>query len=111
MPLQATDRLKALVSFALSCGELVADLADGVSFSLISKLVAVAREAGPALSGAATALVQYANMTDAEAADLEQFVVTEFDIDQNDIEAVVEGALKLAIQLHELVKYLLPKAA
>lgn len=104
-----TKELKELVSFGLSVGELVADVADGVSFSLVGKVVEVARKAGPGLEGAGQALAEYANMTDAEAADLEAYVVEEFDIDNDSVEVAIESALKLAIQLHELVKLLLPK--
>lgn len=105
-----TKELKELVGFALSCGELIAGLADGVGFDDVGKVVTCAKEAGAAFDGAAAALTEYANMTDAEAKDLEDFVVKEFDITQDSVEAAIEGALKVAIELHGLVKLLLPKA-
>jgi hypothetical protein len=106
-----TKELKELVGFGLSCAELIAGLAEGVSFDDVTKLVAVARQAGPGLNGAGAALVEYVKMSDAEAADLEAFVESEFDIPADTVELAIEGALKVAIQLRELVGLVLPKAA
>lgn len=104
-----TKELKELVGFGLSCAELIAGLAEGVSFDDVAKLIAVARQAGPGLNGAGAALVEYANMTDAEALDLEKFVESDFDIASENVEVAIEAALKVAIQLHDLVKLVLPK--
>lgn len=106
----ATSNLKVLLAFILSLGELVASVTKGVSFSLVGKLIEVARTAVPALAHASDALKEYANMTDSEAVDIEQYVVTEFDIEDDKVEGVIETALKVAVELHGLVKFLLPKS-
>jgi hypothetical protein len=107
----ATVELKALVSLGLSAGELLAGLSDGVGFDDVTKLIDVARKAGPGLAGAKLAFDEYKNMSDAEAADLEAFVVADFDIKDDAVESVIEQALKVVIELHELVKLFAPKAA
>jgi len=101
--------LKSLVGFGLACAELVADLADGVSFSLISKVVQVAKEAKPAFKGAEVAFEQYVGMTDEAALEIEQWVVSEFDIDNEKVELAIESALKAIIQLRVIVELLVPK--
>ncbi len=106
----ATKELKELVGFGLSVGELVEGLAEGVSFDDVAKLIAVARQAGPGLNGAAAALGEYVNMTDAEAVDLEAYVESEFDLSSDSVEYAIESALKVAIQLRDLVKLFKPKA-
>lgn len=102
--------LKELVTFALKLGELISSVADGVSFDDISKLINVARIAGPAFKDAKLALGEYAGMTDAQAVELEQYVVDNFDISDDKVELAIEAGLKVAIQLHELAKLLVPKA-
>ena len=101
--------LKKLLGFGLSVIELVADISDGISFSIIAKLVAVAKDAKVALSGAQAALDQYKAMSDAEALELEQFVQDELDISQDNVEAMIESILSWVIQLHSIFQQLLPK--
>jgi hypothetical protein len=71
--------------------------------------VEVARGAGPALAGAAAALGQYINMDDMAAVELEKYIVTEFDLADDKVEAAIETALQVAIQLHDLVKLFVKK--
>lgn len=106
-----TKELKELVGFVLTTSELVEDVADGVGFSTVGKLVETARSAGPGLKGAAEALQEYAAMTDAEAADLEAFVVSELDLADDKVELVIEQALKVAIELHALAGLIVKKPA
>ena len=105
-----TVNLKELVAFGLSLGELIGGLSDGVGFDDVGKLVKAARLAGPALKDAKLALSEYAAMSDEQAVDLEKFVVDNFDIKDDVVEAAVEGALKVAIQLHDVVGLFVPKA-
>lgn len=98
-----TKELKELVAFGLAAGELVAGLADGVGFDDVGKVVAAAKAAGPGLAGAGDALKEYVAMSDADALELENFVVAEFDIADDKVEMAIEQALKVAIELHSLV--------
>lgn len=104
------NQIKSLVGLAFSVIELVASLAHGFNFGVIGKVVQIAKEIGPGLAAAPQALAQYVAMSDADALDLENWVVSEFDIDDNNVEAAIEGALKVAIELHGLIKFLVPKA-
>lgn len=105
----ATKELKELVAFGLAAGELVAGLVDGVGFDDVAKVVKAGTLAGPGLAGAASALTEYANMTDAEAMELESFVIQNFSIPDHSVEVAIEVALGVVIKLHELVKLFLPK--
>lgn len=102
----ATQNVKELVVFAAKTAELIEGLAEGVSFDDVAKLIAVGRAAGPAFKDARLALTEYAAMTDAEAADLEAYVSAQLDLADDKVEAAIELALKVAIQLHELVALL-----
>lgn len=104
------NELKALVGFGLSAAELVADFADGISFSLISKVVEVAKLSKPAIKGAQAALDQYIAMSDEEALSLEAYVMGEFDISDDKVEQAIEAALKVAIELHSVVALFAKKA-
>ena len=106
-----TKELKELVGLGLSSGELIAALADGVQISDLGKAVEVARAAGPGLKDAGKALDEYLAMTDAAALDLENWVVAEFDIPDDKVEAAIEMALKVAIQLRDLVRLFVKKPA
>lgn len=102
----AVKELKELVAFGLSAGELVAGLLDGVGFDDVAKVVKTGVLAAAAIPVAHDALLEYANMTDAEAEDLESYVVTNFNIDNADVEKAIESALTLLIKLHDLAKLL-----
>lgn len=105
------DKLKVLVGGILSVTELVFSVADGFSFGLIGKLVDVAKKAGPALAAAPQAALQYMQMSDDEALDVENYVVAEFDIENDKVEAVIEQALKVAVELRSLVALFVKKPA
>jgi hypothetical protein len=96
--------LKDLVSFGLALGELVAGLVDGVGFDDVAKVVKVGIAAAKGLGHAKQALIEYANMSDSEAAELEAFVKQEFDIADDAVEAAIEAGLSLVIKLHDLAK-------
>lgn len=103
--------LKALVGFGLSCGELLAGLGDGFSFDDVKKVIDCAKQASPALKGAKAALGQYLVMSDEQAKELEDFVIADFDIADDQVEFVIESALKVAIELHGLASIFAPKPA
>lgn len=105
------EKLKALVGLGLSVGELVAELSDGFDFGDLPEIVAAAREA-KALGGAAAALQEYLDLDDAEKMEMTEFVIAEFDLKNDNIEAIVEQAVAVAIQLSDLAALLLkPKEA
>lgn len=100
----ATKELKELVAFGLTAAELVESFLDGVSILDVPKVIQTGVAAASGIPGAKEALVEYANMTDAEALELEAFVQEEFDIADENLEVAIEGALGLVIKLHELAK-------
>lgn len=101
--------LKALVSFGLSAGELVAGLANGFSFDDVQKALEVVKKA-PAMKLALPALAEYRAMTDEDAEDLEAFISADFDIPDDRVEAAIESALNFLVELHGLLSFLGPKA-
>lgn len=96
--------LKELLLAVLKLGELIEGLADGVGFEDVSKLIALGKSAGPGLKDAKQALSEYANLTDAQAIELNAYVGSSFDLADDKVEAAVETGLKVAIELHELAK-------
>jgi hypothetical protein len=94
--------LKELVGLGLSVGELAAALSDGIGVEDADEALEVAVRAVPGISGAAQALEEYKAMTDEQAVELEAFVVADFDIANDSVEAAVEGALGIVISLHKL---------
>ena len=53
-----------------------------------------------ALSGIADVPAELADLDAVEARELHQYVVDEFDIDDNDVEAVIEQAIKVVIEIY-----------
>lgn len=105
-----TSDLKALVFFGLKVMELVDKLSDGFQLGDLVKVLDVAK-AAPAIKGAVAALAEYKAMTDAEAADLEAYIQSNFDISNDAIELVIEEALDILVKLHSLAGKVLKKAA
>lgn len=99
----ATDNLKVLLGAVLSAGELVSKLSDGLSFSDVAAVVDFAKKVVPAIHDAKAALAEYQAMSDAEAVDLEAYVVQNFSIPDVAVEQAIEGGLKLLIELHGLI--------
>ena len=53
-----------------------------------------------ALSGIADVPAELADLDAAEARELHQFVVDEFDLDDNDVEAAIEQGVKVVIEIY-----------
>lgn len=104
------NELKLFVGFGLTVGELLSIVSKGVSFDVIKKLIECAKFAGPALKGAKAALEQYIAMSDEQAKELDDYVVAEFDIADDGVEAAVESAIRIAIECHVLVGLFVPKS-
>ncbi len=97
------QNLKEILDFSLSTGEVVAGLQDGVDLKDLAPALSAAKKAPAALKDAALAWDEYLDLDDAEALELENFVVTEFDIANDRVEEVIEKTFKFAIELHDLV--------
>lgn len=94
--------LKELVGLGLSLGELAAALSDGIGIDDADEAIQVAMRAVPGIDGAAAALAEYKAMTDEQAKELEDYVMADFDIANDSVEAAVEGALTILIGLHKI---------
>lgn len=97
----SVQNLKELVGFGLSCGELVGALQDGFDLSDLGKVLEAAKRVG-SLKNARLALAQYLAMSDAEAQELEAYVIADFDIADDKVEAMIEAGLRVVIELHEV---------
>lgn len=104
------QNFREILAFGLASGELLAGLSDGIGFDDVGKMIKAAKLALPALKDAKLALAEYANMSDSEAMGEEEFVMQNFDIVDNDVEATIKGALRIAIEVHELAQLFIKKS-
>jgi len=98
-----TQNLKEIVDFGLSTGEVIAGLQDGVDLKDLGPALSAAKKAPAALKDASLAWDEYCDMDDAEALELENFVVTEFDIPNDKVEEAIERGFKIACELRALI--------
>ena len=104
---QENKELLEVVGFALSLVEGIASLVDGgVSFSDVVKFVEAARRAPAAFKDIHLALPELKNLSDAGKEELKKFIEEDFDIPQDNIELAIESALKVAVDLSDLLKVL-----
>jgi hypothetical protein len=108
--MQAIDSIKAFLKLGFSLGKVVEALSDGFSLSDLGPILTAAKAIPGGLAAAPAALAQYLGMSDEEALELEAWVVSEFDLKDDALEAGIETALKVVIQLHELINLFKPKA-
>lgn len=105
-----TVALKALIHFGLSAGELIEGLANGLGFDDIKKALEVVKEV-KAVKGAKEAFQEYLDLDETEQDEIALWVATDFDLEDDKVESVVEFALGAAFHLAELVKLIAkPKA-
>lgn len=107
----ATDSIKAFLKMGFTFGKVVSALSDGFQLSDLGDILAAAKSIPGGLAAAPNALSQYLQMTDEEALPLEDWCVAEFSLPNHSVEAAIEGALKVVIELHSLARLLAPKAA
>jgi hypothetical protein len=107
----ATKETKELLGFGFALVGVGVALSDGFQIGDLGKIVDAARQAPAGIAGAADALAEYAGMSDEEAVDLEAWVVANFDIPNDALEATIEGVLDVLIRIHGLAKLIVkPKA-
>lgn len=99
---------KQVLGFTLSLGEGVAALGDGEGTLLSDALsfLEAAKRAPAAFRDRSLVLPELQDLDDAEKAELKAFVVQDFDIKANEVEAVIEQTLVAAIEFAELLKLL-----
>ena len=105
------SHIKAFLNMGFKFGNVLVALKDG--FQLLKDvppIVDAAKAVPGGLAAAPKALEEYLSMDDEEALDLEEWVVTTFDIPNDAVEAVIESGLRVVIQLHSLAEMLKPKS-
>lgn len=102
---------KEALGFTLSLGEGVYGLSDGQGTLLSDALafVEAAKRAPAAIKDVTLVLPELQDMEPAEQEELKAFVRADFDLPNDQLEALVEQALLAAIEFSELLK-LLPHA-
>lgn len=102
----AIKNLQELVEFGIALGKLIDNAAHGVSFSQIGMLLDVVKKAGPAFQDADQALAEYKAMTDQEAFALENYIISNFQIPDEQIEAVIVQVLIFLVELRKVISAL-----
>lgn len=104
----AQENIKAVVGLGIGVAELVDSVADGVSIGDLLKVVGVLKEVKPAIDAIKSGgvLAEYKALDDASRASLNAWFDSEFDLKEDKIEAVVEQAFSVVVQLSELSKLL-----
>lgn len=105
------QNVKEIILFACKTARLIEGIADGADLGDLPKLFEVAKSAGPAFKDAKLALAEYVMMTDAEAVDLEAYVVANCELNDDNVEQGIEKALAIVISLRELAGLLVKKEA
>lgn len=98
--------LKELVYFGLKCGELFEKLSDGFQLRDLQSVIAASVAAPSAIKDAKLAFDEYVAMSDAEAAELEQYIKENFNISDDLIEGVIYQVLDVLIELRSLASLL-----
>lgn len=100
------SEVKDVLGLAISLGELVEALSDGVGISDIGKLVTVVRKAPSAVSAlkSGKVLPELKDLDAQEKEELKAWAATEFDLENDKVEAAVESGLNVAIDLCDLLK-------
>jgi hypothetical protein len=105
-----SQNVKEMLRFLFSLGELSeAAITGGISFSLVGKVIETVKDAFPAFADAAMIPVEFANLSAEEKADLKAFIDAEFDIPEEGIEDAIKLALKVMVDLSDLLKLILKK--
>jgi hypothetical protein len=89
------------VDLGLSVGKLVSALADGVGLGDLPEALEAARKVKPALEDAGLIVLEYLDMDDAEAKQVDD-LAAKFDIPNEKIEVAVKSAIHVAVELRVL---------
>lgn len=106
----AVDNIKAVLKVGAAGANLVEALVDGFQLKDIGPILSFAKSLPGGISSAKAALEEYMKMSDQEALPLESWIESEYDLQNNDVEQVIEQILKVVIQLHDLAALLKPKS-
>jgi hypothetical protein len=106
------EHLKAAVKFLLKLGNAAgASLEDGkITFSDVAHLIGVVPTILPAVSSLSSIKGEVLDLSDAEKADLKVFIQSEFDLPQDNIEAIVEKLLFVLVDLSKLLDLVAKKS-
>lgn len=100
------EEVKAVVDCGLKIGELVDALSDGIGLGDLGALLRAAKSVKPAFDAIKSGklIPEVKDLSDEEKADLKAFVADDFDIENDALEAVVEKALSVVIDLSALIQ-------
>lgn len=104
----AVKNLQEILDLGLTAVELGENVAGGVNFATLGKLIETGKKVKPAIDDAKLAITEYANMTDEEAVGLEAWASKEFDLKDDEVESKIELGLAVALKIHELLGLILP---
>lgn len=97
------NELRVVIRFGLSIAELVSGLSNGLSLEELAQAANVVAQIPSVIQDAGNAWEEYLNLTDAESADVNTFVQTEFHIPETEVQDVVEKGIQIALAAHELI--------
>lgn len=100
------EEVKSAVALGLSLGELTEALGDGVGLGDIGVLLRAAKRVAPAIAAFRSGLIlpELKDLSDVEKEQLKQFIVGQFDLENDQLEVSIEKGLAIAVDLCELLK-------
>ncbi len=103
--------LKEMVGFVVSIAEaVVGSLEDGkISFRDMFRLFGALKKAGPAIKGMGEMRLEIKDLSQAEKQELQDYVATEFDIENDILEGYIEQAMQAALLILDLISPMLKK--
>lgn len=104
--MQGIEQIKSVVSLGLHLGELIDSLSDGIGLGDLGPALRVAKSVKPAIDaiGGGKIVSELKDLSDEEKAELKAFVESEFDIHDDNLEALIEKAIGVVLDLSDIVK-------
>lgn len=104
------QEIKDLILLPISVAELVDSVADGVSIGDVFSVVGVLKKVKPAIDAVKSGKLidEYKNLDQAGKDDLVKWFDEELDLKEDKIEAVIEQAWAVVVDLNDLVKLIKP---
>lgn len=99
-----TSEMKEILVAAARIADFIEALSDGPDLGDIPEGFRAIKSIPNALKDAKLALEEYRAMTDAQAAELEAFVVSEFNLVNDTVEMYIEEGFKFIISFHGFLK-------
>jgi len=97
--------LKEVVGFALSLGELAEGLIKGIGAEDMFNAIEVVKRAPAAIKDIGQVIPEFSDLDEGEKAALKSFIEQDFDLESDNIEEIVETALKVAVNLSALMGF------